>query len=527
MKKISILLMLFGYALGFSQPTTNAPTPTKPASDVVSIFSDAYPTVATNYNPGWGQSGTVNTTFEAVAGSGNNILAYANFNYQGTDITTKDLSTMDFLHVDVWVPAGTDRLLKVTPINNGTGVGEFLVNVPLTPGSWNSVDLPKSAFTGMTWNSVYQMKFDGQFNGNGSANTTGYNVYLDNIYFWKEIINPNQVATLSDLKVNGTTISGFSSATLTYGYELLTGTTTVPTVTATAAQAGANVAITPAAGIPGATTILVTALDGITTKTYTINFTEIAMPLVAAPTPPARTSADVVSVFSNAYTNISSIKNAFGDAIITDLAIAGNDTTRLTFTNPGSGYQYIIEPKDLSGFSNMHIDVWIAGTAAPGQVVQLIVQNFNEDGSFSNNLFYNIDLGISGTGNWYSADIPFINFTPGNRNNIKQIQVVGAGPSAFGPTYIDNVYFYKESLGVKDVNSSAPALKAYPNPVTAGETIFVNKNVKDLDLYNVSGQKVKSSSSKNISSQGLNKGVYILKATNENGEVESSKVIVK
>ena len=31
-----------------------------------------------------------------------------------------NLSAMDFLHLDVWVPVGTDRMLKVTPIN-GTG----------------------------------------------------------------------------------------------------------------------------------------------------------------------------------------------------------------------------------------------------------------------------------------------------------------------------------------------------------------------------------------------------------------------
>ena len=61
---------------------------------------------------------------------------------------------MDFLHIDVWVAAGTDRLLKVSPLNNatgGTGAAEVLVNVPLTPGSWNSIDIPKSDFTGMTW----------------------------------------------------------------------------------------------------------------------------------------------------------------------------------------------------------------------------------------------------------------------------------------------------------------------------------------------------------------------------------------
>ena len=50
---------------------------------------------------------------------------------------------------------------------------------------WNSVNLPKSAFTGMTWDNVFQMKFDGQFNADGSANTAGWDVYVDNIYFYR------------------------------------------------------------------------------------------------------------------------------------------------------------------------------------------------------------------------------------------------------------------------------------------------------------------------------------------------------
>ena len=172
-------------------PTDNAAAPTVDAANVISVFSDSYTDIASNYNPSWGQSGTVATDFDP--GTGNLVMLYSNLNYQGTDLATTDASAMGYLHVDVWVAPGTDRLLKVTPVNNasgGSGVAEFLVNVPLTPGSWNSVDLPKSAFTGMTWDNVFQMKFDGQFNGDGTANGAGYDVYLDNIYFWEDTSAP-------------------------------------------------------------------------------------------------------------------------------------------------------------------------------------------------------------------------------------------------------------------------------------------------------------------------------------------------
>ncbi len=45
---------------------------------------------------------------------------------------------------------------------------------------------------------------------------------------------PSNDATLSDLKVDGTTISGFSANTISYTYTVASGVTTVPTVTATA-----------------------------------------------------------------------------------------------------------------------------------------------------------------------------------------------------------------------------------------------------------------------------------------------------
>ncbi|MBT4927717.1 hypothetical protein HON17_05815, partial [bacterium] len=186
--KSGIIVFLILSQILFSQPTTVPAAPMMAATDVISIYSDSYTDIATNYNPGWGQPTTVNTTYLTVGDPANNVLAYTGFTFQGTELTATDASSMDFLHIDVWVAAGTDRLLKVTPVNNatgGTGANDILVNVPLTPGAWNSIDIPKSDFTGMTWDNVFQLKFDGQFNGDGSAQAAGYDVYLDNIYFGK------------------------------------------------------------------------------------------------------------------------------------------------------------------------------------------------------------------------------------------------------------------------------------------------------------------------------------------------------
>ena len=108
-------------------------------------------------------------------------MAYTGFNYQGTEFDTQDASDMENLHVDVWTDTA-GAVLKVSPINNatgGTGVVEFLVGITLVNAGWSSVDITKSSFTGMTWDNVHQLKFDGQ------SGTTPSNVYIDNIYFWK------------------------------------------------------------------------------------------------------------------------------------------------------------------------------------------------------------------------------------------------------------------------------------------------------------------------------------------------------
>ncbi|HHV99114.1 MAG TPA: S-layer homology domain-containing protein [Clostridiaceae bacterium] len=81
-------------------------------------------------------------------------------------------------------------------------------------------------------------------------------------------------ATLKNLAVNGTTISGFAPNVFVYNVVLPTGTRKVPTVTAVANNTGkATLKITQASRLPGTATVVVTAEDGKTKNTYTIHFT--------------------------------------------------------------------------------------------------------------------------------------------------------------------------------------------------------------------------------------------------------------
>ena len=78
-------------------------------------------------------------------------------------------------------------------------------------------------------------------------------------------------ATLKSITINGEALEDFEPTTTTYNVVLPTGTTKVPAVEATPSAGSCKV--TDADALPGSTTIEVTALDGTTKQTYTINFT--------------------------------------------------------------------------------------------------------------------------------------------------------------------------------------------------------------------------------------------------------------
>lgn len=83
-------------------------------------------------------------------------------------------------------------------------------------------------------------------------------------------------ATLKSITVNNIEVEGFDAATTAYDVVLPFGTTEVPVVAATATSANATVTITQATAVNGSASILVTAEDNTTTKTYTIKFSVAA-----------------------------------------------------------------------------------------------------------------------------------------------------------------------------------------------------------------------------------------------------------
>lgn len=159
-------------------PPVAAPVPTRPAANVLSVFSDTYTNIpGSDFFPNWGQS----TVVTQVPISGNNTLRYTNFNYQGLQLAaSQNLTTYQYLHIDYYsANAGTLNAYLISPPGSpgGQAPWEKAYSLPVPTAGWNSVDIPLSHFTPqVALGSVFQFKFDG---GGGS------DIYLDNIYFWR------------------------------------------------------------------------------------------------------------------------------------------------------------------------------------------------------------------------------------------------------------------------------------------------------------------------------------------------------
>ncbi len=151
------------------EPNASAPTPTEDSATVISLFSDAYDDIAgIDYNPNWGQGTAV--TIAQIAG--NQMLRYANLDYQGTDFAgnPQDVSDKGFLHLDFWTADST--ALNVYLISAGPVETPYSLTGDIAPNSWVSVDIPLTEFAGVDLTNLIQLKFD----GNGT-------IFLDNLYF--------------------------------------------------------------------------------------------------------------------------------------------------------------------------------------------------------------------------------------------------------------------------------------------------------------------------------------------------------
>ncbi len=180
-------------------------------------------------------------------------------------------------------------------------------------------------------------------------------------------------------------------------------------------------------------------------------------PLVAAPVP-TTLAANVISMFSNAYTNISMATWATGwsAATLTNLQIATNDTKKY------SNLDYVgIEPSatiDASAMNTFNLDLWTPNATA----FRIKLVDFGANGVW-NGGGDDVEHELSFTptiGGWNTYHIPLSNFTNlTTKGHIAQL-ILSANPTGTATAYVDNVYFSFESPLVPLVAAPTPTALA-------------------------------------------------------------------
>ncbi len=172
-----------------TEPSTPAPTPAFPASDVISLFSNPYTNVQVDtWSAEWDQADVADVQIQ-----GNDTKLYTNLVYAGIEFTSQtiDASSMTNFYIDLWTPDPTalPAILKIKLVDFGAdgvfGGGDdaeyeltFNANStpPLASGEWINFDIPLSDFTGLTTRGHLA-----QLIISGDPNT----LYVDNVLFHK------------------------------------------------------------------------------------------------------------------------------------------------------------------------------------------------------------------------------------------------------------------------------------------------------------------------------------------------------
>ena len=166
-------------------------------------------------------------------------------------------------------------------------------------------------------------------------------------------------------------------------------------------------------------------------------------------TPPVRNPNDVISLYSNAYTNrsVDTFRADFGSTGFEFAQVAGNDV--LSYNNLDFvGIQMTTTPVDATNMNFLHLDLF---TTSSNTTFKVEIRDRGANGELNTNQFTGQPIGddrqkdyfVPTTnmtpGQWISIDIPLDAGLANQKNNIAQIVFVGD----IGSFFVDNLYFYR------------------------------------------------------------------------------------
>lgn len=514
------IALMEGVIIPADAPAKAAPAPPAyDASKVISIFSESFTDLdGTNFNPYWQQ-----TTVGSIENyGGNKFFKLLNLNYQGIELANEvNAASMKFLHLDVWTTNETK--LEIYPISRTTGEKKATLT-PLKQNEWNSFNIKLSDITTQGFNLADLIQF--KIVGAG-----GHSVYIDNLYLYDDNAAADTeapktfTATLSTVTYNS--IKLLLNATDNSGavnYYITVGETTTKVGAASGVQKSYEFT-----RLPSSTefTFSITAKDlsgnsasNNPLKIITTTSQAFLAPVVSSPTPPSRLPENVISIFSDAYTNVANTNfNPYWqqNSWFYSVQVGGNEVLKYeNFNYQGMEIGSIV---NASAMQFLHIDLW-----TPNETNLSISPISKTTGEKA------FKLTPIKLNEWNSYEIPLSGYTIQglSMTDIIHLKFVGSGKSII---YLDNIYFYKAPLTAISDNRTEKAIIYYPNPVLNNLNIKSETEIQNIDVYTITGQRIKSLTLKTKSAvidlTDITQGTYIVYVTMKNGACSVQKVIKK
>lgn len=251
-------------------------------------------------------------------------------------------------------------------------------------------------------------------------------------------------------------------------------------------------------------------------------------PASAAPTP-SENAEDVYSLFSNAYNNnaVDTWLTPWSNAQLEDLQIEGVDTKRY-FNLDFAGVEMFGTPVDASEYDFFHIDVWSSNVDLfRVKLVNFNGNDFDNEGEIAFDIaqgeWVSLEIPLADF-----ADADLVTDDQNlliNRDAIKQLIFSGT-PTGALDVYVDNVYFSKESLSSSQFEDEI-GFAMYPNPTRSQVNFSAKSPIESVQIHSVAGKQILSANNHtdSLDISHLKSGVYLVSIVVENTKLVKKLVI--
>jgi hypothetical protein len=422
-----------------------------------------------------------------------------------SDLTTGGTTVTGFVSgtyvYNVILPSGTTVVPTVTAVTTDANATRVITAATSLPGSTIIVVTAQNLTTQLTY-------------------TINYTVAAAND------------ASLSDLKVNGTTVTGFAPTTYSYNVALPFGTVTVPTVLGIASDANATVTYTHAAALPGVDSVKVTAQDGVTKLLYLVHFS-ITPAATDASLSDLKVSGTTVTGFAPTTYSYNVVLPAGTTAVPPVTAVATDANATITYVHAAA----------LPGVDSVKV------TAQDGVTKLLYLVHFTVAIQT-----YAVTFSVVGTNGTLAATVDAAAITSPTDVNVGKTVVFTATPATnysvkewklngtvvtgnLTNTYSivnlaatsDVTVEFKLNVGVNEVNENFVSI--YPNPANDVVNVKMNNTINKIEIVNMNGQVIAESVINNnegsINTSTIANGMYFLRIETSNGITMNKIQIVK